>query len=52
MFHVKQRDNDGKEVPIEARFNPELTERSDLSKIAFGNRKRKSPRRCTFGGYR
>ena len=30
---------DGKEVPIEARFNPELTERSDLSKIAFGNRK-------------
>lgn len=30
---------DGKTVPIEARFNPELTERSDLSKIAFGNRK-------------
>ena len=30
---------DGKEAPIEARFNPELTERSDLSKIAFGNRK-------------
>jgi len=29
----------GKAVPIEARFNPELTERSDLSKIAFGNRK-------------
>ena len=30
---------DGKIVPIEAKFNPELTERSDLSKIAFGNRK-------------
>lgn len=30
---------DGKTVPIEASFNPELTERSDLSKIAFGNRK-------------
>ena len=30
---------DGKNVPIEAKFNPELTERSDLSKIAFGNRK-------------
>ncbi|MBR2388119.1 MAG: hypothetical protein IKB02_09935 [Clostridia bacterium] len=30
---------DGKTIPIEAKFNPELTERSDLSKIAFGNRK-------------
>ncbi len=30
---------DGKEAPIEAWFNPKLTERSDLSKIAFGNRK-------------
>ncbi len=30
---------DNKTVSIEARFNPELTERSDLSKIAFGNRK-------------
>ena len=30
---------DGKTIPIEASFNPELTERSDLSKIAFGNRK-------------
>lgn len=29
----------GKIVSIEAKFNPELTERSDLSKIAFGNRK-------------
>ena len=31
--------SDGKETTIEAKFNPELTERSDLSKIAFGNRK-------------
>ncbi len=30
---------DGKNVPIEANFNPELAERSDLAKIAFGNRK-------------
>ena len=30
---------DDKILPIEARFNPELAERSDLSKIAFGNRK-------------
>lgn len=30
---------DGETVEIEARFNPELTERSDLAKIAFGNRK-------------
>lgn len=29
----------GKTVPILARFNPNLSERSDLSKIAFGNRK-------------
>ena len=29
----------GKNIPIEARFNPELSERSDLGKIAFGNRK-------------
>ena len=29
----------GENVSIEAKFNPELTERSDLSKIAFGNRK-------------
>ncbi len=29
----------GQIIPIEANFNPELTERSDLSKIAFGNRK-------------
>ena len=31
--------SDGKFIEIEANFNPELTERSDLSKIAFGNRK-------------
>ena len=30
---------DGKPVEIEAKFNPVLEERSDLSKIAFGNRK-------------
>ncbi len=30
---------DGKTKKIEAKFNPDLSERSDLSKIAFGNRK-------------
>ena len=30
---------DGRYVDITAKFNPELKERSDLSKIAFGNRK-------------
>ncbi len=29
----------GKTKEIQAKFNPELSERSDLSKIAFGNRK-------------
>ena len=30
---------DGRYVDITAKFNPELTDRSDLAKIAFGNRK-------------
>lgn len=34
---------DGKYVDITAKFNPELAERSDLSKIAFGNRKGNGP---------
>ena len=32
----------GEYVDITARFNPELSERSDLAKIAFGNRKGKA----------
>ena len=31
--------DNGKERKITAKFNPDLSERSDLSKIAFGNRK-------------